>query len=82
MFANRDDLHDDEKIKHFTDELNNLKKRYDELVKPKPIEMIMKTSFSEMEEKKERVMQSVSKSNKTSAELLIDYPKTKPNIIK
>lgn len=81
----RDDIPADEKIKHFTNELNNLKRRYDELVKPKPIEMIMKTSSSEAKKKdmlKERVLQTVSKSNKRNAELLIDYLKTKPNIIK
>ena len=82
---NRDDLHTDEKIEHFTKELNNLKQRYDEMKKPRPLEMIMKTTNSDVENKdnfKERVLQSASKSNRANVELLIDYLKTKPNIIK
>ena len=85
---NRDDLPPDEKIKHFTKELNNFKRRYDELTKPKPMEMILKNNERSTEYDddidlvKKNVLQSISKSNKGNAELLIDYLKTKPNIIK
>lgn len=81
----RDDLPVDEKIRIFTDELNNLKMRYDSLIKPKSMEVIFKNDHEKDSKRdiiEESIIQSVSKSSKANAQLLIDYLKTKPEIIK
>ena len=44
------DIPSDEKIRLFTDEFNNFKKRYDGLMKPKPLKVIMEKKNEEEKE--------------------------------
>lgn len=80
------DLPNDEKIRVFTEELNNLKSRYDALLKPKPLEVFMKKKEEEpkKDEKdiiQESIIQSVPKTSKVEAKLVLDYLKLKSNTI-
>lgn len=43
---NRADIPYDEKIRQFTEELNNLKSRYESLTRPKPMEVVIKNQSS------------------------------------
>jgi hypothetical protein len=80
------DLPNDEKIRVFTEELNNLKSRYDALLKPKPLEVFMKKKEEEpkKDEKdiiQESIIHSVPKTSKVEAKLVLDYLKLKSNTI-
>lgn len=85
---NRSTIPVDERIRQFTEELNNMKSRYEGLTKQKPLEIVMKPNTTLKEEAKqmdiieESVIQSASKTNKTNAKLVLDYLKSKPEIIK
>ena len=78
----------DERIRQFTEELNNMKSRYDGLTRQKPLEIIMKSTNPVLKEEskkdiiEESVMQTASKTNKADAKLMLDYLKSKPDIIK
>ena len=79
----------DERIRQFTEELNNMKSRYEGLTRQKPLEVIMTSTNSVLVESAKRkdiieesVMQSTSKTNKADAKLMLDYLKSKPDIIK
>lgn len=84
-------LPSDEKIRLFTEELNNLKTRYDDLRKPRPFEVISKmdkeatknVSVKDEKDNIERaVLHSISKGSKKEAELLVDHLKAHPNVIR
>ena len=81
------DVPTDEKIRLFTDELNNMKRRYETLVKPKPLEVVMKNAETEESKQKtnvieEGLLQTVPKASKHHAKVLMDYLKTKEDILK
>lgn len=58
----RDELPVDEKIRIFNDELNNLKRRYDLLTKPKPMEVIVKKEKDDDTENQDIVQENVTQS--------------------
>ena len=79
----------DERIRQFTEELNNMKSRYEGLTRQKPLEVIMTSTNPILEEAvkkkdiiEESIMQSTSKTNKADAKLMLEYLKSKPDIIK
>lgn len=72
----------DEQIRLFTDELNNLKKRYDTLKKPKPLEIVMKNEGVEKEFMVSNIIESLPTTSQRDGLLLINHLKSRPDIIK
>ena len=89
---NESGLEDDKKIKLFTRELNVLKRRYDELRQPKPLEIVtsrQSTSESAKQQANENrdtlhnnILESVPKSSKTETEMLVKHLQSRPDILK
>lgn len=76
-------LQADEKIRLFTEELNNLKSKYDSLTKPKPLEVVIaKSSIPQnMKSIEGNVIESLPKTNQTDGLLLLEHLKSRPDII-
>ena len=83
----------DEKVRLFTEELNNMKRRYDDLTKTKPIRVVMdKKGDSEESEKikddgsnsflSEALLKTIPKQSRTEAKLLFEHLQNHPEIIK
>jgi len=87
---NKDQLSIDEKVRMFTEELNNFKSRYNEVTKREPLEVFTKNSRVKEEivtpQKtdliEEGVAYSLPKTSKKHGKMLIDYLKLYPNIIR
>ena len=79
---------EDEKIRLFTEELNNLKSRYEKLTKPKPLKVVMEKNVDDDDapEKsyslEDNIVKSLPKSSQAEGELLLDHLKNHSDIIK
>ena len=92
---NESEIPNDEKIRLFTENLNHMKKQYDELIKPKqvrlatnqekdPEEPIAKEEESLVNKPslENSLIKSLAKSNQVTAELILNHLKNFPKIIK
>ena len=95
---NESEIPNDEKIRLFTENFNNMKKQYDELIKPKQVRIATnqqkdpEKSIVKEEEEEESLenkpslenslIKSLSKSNQVTAELILNHLKNFPKIIK
>ena len=92
---NESEIPNDEKIRLFTENLNHMKKQYDELIKPKqvrlatnqekdPEEPIAKEEESLVNKPslENSLIKSLPKSNQVTAELILNHLKNFPKIIK
>ena len=76
----------DEKVHIYTEELNNFKSRYNDLIAPMEVKIKNNTDTSSIKRENkfsldESIVNSLPKSSKTHAKRLIDYLKTHPEII-
>lgn len=89
------DIPNDEKIRLFTENLNSMRKRYDELVKPKPLKIVMEAKESResggeaVEEPKteeysmeDSLINSLPKLMQNNAQLILNHLKNYSKIIK
>jgi len=76
----------DEKIRLFTEELNNLKSRYDHFTKPKPLKVVIdKDDVKDTDRSfslEESIIKSLPKTSQAEGELLLNHLKNYPEIIK
>ena len=76
------DLHTDEKIRRFTEELNNMKRKYDNLTNPKPKEATSEKKVQSYQiSLEETIIQSLPKTSQTDGLLLLENLKHRPEII-
>ena len=92
---NESEIPNDKKIRLFTENLNHMKKQYDELIKPKQVRVATnqqkdpEESFTREEESlvskislENSLIKSLPKSNQVTAELILNHLKNFPKIIK
>lgn len=77
------DIPADEKIRLFTEELNNLKSRYDELTKAKPLKVVMEKNLEDNKNNAmdSNIIKSLPKNSQSEGELILNHLRKYPEVI-